>query len=400
MVGLDDIRLAAERLRGVVHHTELRRSSTFSEWAGCDVYLKHENRQKTGSFKIRGAYNRIALLDEAERRAGVVAASAGNHAQGVALAARLAGVPATVYMPVEASLVKVDATRAYGAAVELVGGGFEEALEACLAAAEAGRTLVHPFDDPAVIAGQGTVGLELLEDLSDVETVVVPLGGGGLICGIAIAVKEQRPQVRVVGVETAAYAPYAPDAAAAAGNGAAEARETIADGIAVKEPGRVTLPLIRRYVDEVVTVSDEDTSQAIVHLLEREKTVVEGAGAVGLAALLDGRAGGGRIAVVLSGGNIDTSRLMQVIRFGLSHSGRYLMLRTRLSDRPGTLMGLLSLIADAHVNVLLVQHQREGLDVPVAATGLELTLETRGEEHARELIEMLRGRGYPVLRMQ
>ena len=399
MVRLEDIRLAAERIRGSVHRTELRRSATLSQWAGCELFLKHENRQRTGSFKIRGALNRISLLSDDERAAGVVAASAGNHAQGVALAARLSGVPATVYMPIEASLVKVDATRGYGATVELVGGAFEESLQACMEAAASGKTLVHPFDDEAIIAGQGTVGLELLEDVPDLDTVVVPLGGGGLISGIAVAIKEQRPQVRIVGVETADYAPYARPAQPVESRDG-HPPETIADGIAVKRPGEITLPLIRRYVDEVVTVRDEDTGQAIVDLLEREKTVVEGAGAVGVAAALTGRVTGGRMAVVLSGGNIDTPRLMQVIRYGLTHAGRYLMLRTRLSDRPGELMELLRVIAAEHVNVLLVQHQREGIDVSLAETGLELTVETRGEEHALELIEMLRERGYPITRVQ
>jgi threonine dehydratase len=397
VVELADIRRAAERLKGVPHRTELRRSSTFSDWAACDVHLKYENRQRTGSFKIRGAYNRISELSYEERAAGVVAASAGNHAQGVALAASLAGVPATVFMPVEASLVKVDATRAYGATVELVTGGFEGALRECDAAASGGKTLVHPFDDELIIAGQGTVGLEILEDVPDLDTVVVPLGGGGLISGIAIAIKEQRPEVRLVGVEVAGYAPYARPEDTPSTNG--EPPDTIADGIAVKQPGTITLDLVRRYVDDVVTVRDEDTGQAIVHLLEREKTVVEGAGAVGLAALLTGRVSGRRVAVVISGGNIDTPRLMQVIRFGLTHSGRYLMLRTRVSDRPGQLMGLLRLIADERVNVLLVQHQREGLDMSVAETGLELTLETRGEAHARALIAELRRGGYPVTRV-
>jgi threonine dehydratase len=400
MVALDEILAAQERLKGVAHRTPLAHSQTFSEWAGCDVLLKYENQQRTGAFKIRGAYNKVQSLSPAQREAGVIAPSAGNHAQAVAWAARSAGVPAVVYMPHSASLAKIGATEGYGAIVELVGDSVDDAVAAAQeAVSRNGQTLIHPFDDDAIIAGQGTIGLEILEDAPDADTVLVPLGGGGLLSGIACAIKATRPEVRVIGVEAAGCAPYV----ASLQHGAiqpARQTETIADGIAVKRPGEITLPLIRRYVDDIVTVRDEDTGQAIVDLLEREKTVVEGAGAVGVAAALTGRVQGRRMGVVLSGGNIDTPRLMQVIRFGLTHAGRYLMLRTRLSDRPGELMELLRVIAAEHVNVLLVQHQREGIDVSLAETGLELTVETRGEEHALELIEMLRGSGYPVTRVQ
>jgi threonine dehydratase len=400
MVTLDDIRAAAERLVGVAHRTPLERSDVFSRWAGRDVMLKFENQQRTGAFKIRGAYNKMQTLTDEQRAAGVIAPSAGNHAQAVAWAARSAGVPAVVYMPSSASLAKIGATEGYGARVELVGDSVDDAVAAAQGAvAENGKTLVHPFDDPAVIAGQGTVGLEILEDAPELDTIVVPLGGGGLLSGIAVAVKALRPDVRVVGVEAAGCAPYV----ASLQQGAiqpARQTETIADGIAVKRPGEITFPIIQELVDDVVTVTDAEIGQAIVHLLERSKSVVEGAGAVGLAALLAGRVDGRRAVAVLSGGNIDTPLLMQVIRFGLTNQGRYLVLRTRLVDRPGALMTLLKVIADAHVNILVVSHHRESVDVAVAETGIELILETRDEAHAEEIVHEIRTRGYPVNRMR
>jgi threonine dehydratase len=400
MVTLDEIRAAADGLKGVAHRTPIARSETFSQWAGADVLLKFENRQRTGSFKIRGAYTKLRSLTDAERVAGVIAPSAGNHAQAVAFAARSAGVPATVYMPGAASLAKVGATEGYGATVRLVGDSVDEAVAAAQEeAARTGVTLVHPFDDEAVIAGQGTVGLEILEDVPDVDTVVVPLGGGGLLSGIATAIKSQRPDVRIVGVEAAGCAPYV----ASLERGEiqpARQTETIADGIAVKHPGEITFRMIRELVDDVVTVTDAEIGQTIVHLLEREKTVAEGAGAVALAALLSGRVSGRRSVAVISGGNIDTALLMQVIRFGLTNQGRYLVLRTRLIDRPGALMNLLQVVADAHVNVLQVSHHRESVDVAVAETGIELILETRDEAHAEQIVALIRNHGYPVNRMR
>jgi threonine dehydratase len=400
MIPLDDIRAAAEALRGVAHRTPLHRSQTFSDWAGCDVYLKHENQQRTGSFKIRGAYTKLQSLTPEQKAAGVIAPSAGNHAQAVAFAARLAGVPATVFMPGAASLAKVGATEGYGARVQLAGSSVDDAVAAAQAAvARNGATLVHPFDDPAVITGQGTVGLEILEDLPDVDTVVVPLGGGGLLSGIASAIKGQHPQVRVIGVQAAACAPYV----SSLEKGEIEPvhqTTTIADGIAVKRPGELTFAMIRELVDDVVTVTDAEIGQAIVHLLERSKAVVEGAGAVALAAVLAGRVTGRRVAAVLSGGNVDTPLLMQVIRFGLTNQGRYLVIRTRLIDRPGQLMELLKVIADAHVNILVVSHHRESVEVAVAETGIELILETRDEAHAEQVVSLVRSSGYPVTRMR
>ncbi|MDX6522571.1 MAG: threonine dehydratase [Gaiellales bacterium] len=400
MIPLDDIRAAADNLRGVAHRTPVERSETFSQWAGCDVYFKFENRQRTGSFKIRGAYTKLRSLSAEQRAAGVIAPSAGNHAQAVAFAARSVGVPATVYMPGAASLAKVGATEGYGARVELVGDSVDDAVVAAQReAAESGITLVHPFDDPAVITGQGTVGLEILEDLPDVDTVVVPLGGGGLLSGIACAIKAQHPQVRVVGVEAAGCAPYVSSLEKGEIDPVHQTT-TIADGIAVKRPGELTFALIRELVDDVVTVTDAEIGQAIVHLLERSKTVVEGAGAVGLAAILAGRVSGRKVVSVLSGGNIDTPLLMQVIRFGLTNQGRYLVLRTRLIDRPGQLMNLLKVIADAHVNILVVSHHRESVEVAVAETGIELILETRDEAHAEQIVALVRSQGYPVTRMR
>ena len=400
MVGIDDIQAAAELLQGVAHRTPLTRSESFSRLAGSEVLLKHENRQKTGSFKVRGAYTKIRSLTDEERAAGVVAPSAGNHAQAVAWAARSAGVPAVVFMPEAASLAKVGATEGYGATVRLVGASVEESVIAAREdASRGGRVLVHPFDDPQVIAGQGTVGLEILDEAPDIDTVVVPLGGGGLLSGIAAAVKARQPEVRVVGVEAAGCAPYVGSLEQGEITPVPQT-ETIADGIAVKRPGEITFGMIRELVDDVVTVTDAEIGQTIVQLLEREKTVVEGAGAVALAALLSGKVPARKAVAVLSGGNIDTPLLMQVIRFGLTMAGRYLVIRTRLVDRPGQLMHLLKVISDAHVNILLVSHHRESVDVAVAETGIQLTLETRDEAHAHTIVELIRNAGYPVHRMR
>jgi threonine dehydratase len=302
-------------------------------------------------------------------------------------------------MPEAASLAKVGATEGYGATVRLVGDSVEGSVEAAKRAVhDEGRTLVHPFDDEVVIAGQGTVGLEVLEDAPDFDAIVVPLGGGGLLSGIAIAVKAMRPEVRVIGVEAAGCAPYVGSLEHGTITPVPQT-ETIADGIAVKHPGEITFQLIRELVDDVVTVTDAEISQTIVQLLERSKAVVEGAGAVALAALLSGKVQAKRAVAVLSGGNIDTPLLMQVIRFGLTNAGRYLVIRTRLIDRPGQLMHLLKVLADAHINILVVSHHRESVDVAVAETGIELILETRDEAHAHSVVELVRNSGYPVTRM-
>ncbi len=378
-----EIQGARARIDGIARVTPVYGSGTLSRMCSREVWLKAENLQLTGAFKVRGAVNKIATLSADEKRAGVVAASAGNHGQAVAWAAREAGAQATIFVPQDAPMAKVDAARNYGAKVELVGEYFEQALDAARAyVEESGATFVHPFEDPAVIAGQGTVGLELMEQISDVDVVVVPVGGGGLIGGIALAVRELNPEVRVVGVQ-AGLSGY-----------------TIADGIWVKHPGEFTRGILDDFVDDVVDVSDDEISEAIVLLLERSKLVVEGAGAVGIAALLAGKVGGsGPVAVVLSGGNIDPTLLISVMRHGLTHAGRYLVVRTRIADRPGELARLLALLGKERVNVVSVEHHREGVDLQVAETEVELTLITRDRSHRDEVLETLRGWGYGVERL-
>ncbi|HET9673895.1 MAG TPA: threonine ammonia-lyase [Gaiellaceae bacterium] len=386
---LRDVEEARGRLVGVARETPVYVSESFERMTGREVWLKAENLQRTGSFKIRGAGNCIAMLSEAERAAGVVAASAGNHAQAVAWAAREAGIEARIFMPEDTPVAKVEATQNYGARIELGGEMFDDAHEAAQAFAETtGATFVHPFEDERVIAGQGTIGLELVEQLPDVGTVVVPIGGGGLAAGISSVVKELKPSARVVGVQAAACAPFA---------GESEVGFTIAEGIAVKRPGELTASIVRDRVDDVVTVTDEEISKAIVLLLERAKLVVEGAGAAPLAALLADRVGGtGPVAVVLSGGNIDASLLITVMRHGLTLAGRYLVLRSRVPDRPGELVKLLTLIAQERVNVVSVEHHREGMQGSVAETEVELTLATRDKAHAAALVEAMERWGYPV----
>ncbi len=390
---LADIQDARRRLDGVSWTTPVFGTETFSRLAGRTVHLKAENLQRTGSFKVRGAYNKIATLGEAERRAGVVAASAGNHGQAVAWAAREAGLPVTIFMPQDAPMAKVDATRNYGAEVESVGEMFDEALASALARVEeTGAAFVHAFEDEQVIAGQGTIGLELAEQLPDLERVVVAVGGGGLASGIAIALRELRPEVKIVGVQAEACAPLA---------GGAGYRPTIADGIAVKRPGALTMSILDSHLDDMVHVEDEEISSAIVLLLERVKLVVEGAGAVGVAALLSGKISGSDDTVaLLSGGNIDPTLLISVMRHGLSSGGRYLVVRTRVPDRPGELIKLLELVAEERGNVVSVEHHREGMAVHVTETEVELTIVTRNEAHCAELLAAMGERGYPVERMR
>jgi threonine dehydratase len=387
-----DIEAARARITGLARVTPIYSSETLGRRSGRRVLLKAENLQRTGSFKIRGAVNRVALLSGSERAAGVVTASAGNHGQALALAAREAGVKATVFMPQDAPMAKVDATRNYGAEVVLAGAGYDEADAAAREAVEAGATLVHAFEDEVVIAGQGTLGLELAEQVHEVETLVVPIGGGGLASGVAIALKELRPRIRVVGVQAASCAPLA---------GEEPSGFTIADGIAVKKPGAITSAILDERLDELVTVTDEQIAQAIVLLLERVKLVVEGAGAASVAALLNGKVpGSGPACAVLSGGNIDASLLIEVARFGLTRAGRFLVLRTRIDDRPGALAKLLGLVAAERVNVLSVEHHREGIDLPVTGTEVELTLATRDEEHCAELLQRMAEWGYTVERVR
>ncbi len=379
-----DIEAAAVRIEGIARVTPIYGSETLSRMIGRPVHLKTENLQRTGSFKIRGAVNKIAALSDAERAAGVVAASAGNHGQAVAWAAREAGIPATIFVPHDAPMAKVDAARGYGARCELAGAVFDEALSSALEfAGERGATFVHAFEDELVIAGQGTIGLELAEQLPEgVETVVVPVGGGGLAAGISLALRERRPELRLVGIQ------------------AGKSGFTIADGIFVKHPGALTMSILERTLDDIVEVADDEIAQSIVLLLERTKLLVEGAGAVGIAALLSGRIqGSGPVCCVLSGGNIDPTLLISVMRHGLSLAGRFLVIRTKVPDRPGELLKLLDLVAKERVNVVSVAHQREGADVHVGETGVELTLLTRDEEHCAGLLASMREWGYPVERL-
>ena len=385
---LKDIEAARATLDGVARVTPVYGSETLSRAVGRPVHLKAENLQRTGSFKIRGAYNRISSLSAEERAAGVVAASAGNHGQAVAWAAREVGAAARIFMPHDAPMAKVDATRHYGAEVELTGHAIEEALEAAQAYVEEHRaTFVHPFEDSRVIAGQGTIGLELADQVPDLETVVIPIGGGGLASGIALALRAVKPGLRIVGVQAEGTLP--------GGSG-----YTIADGIAVKKPGELTMSILGRVLDDIVSVGDEEISNAIVVLLERTKLVVEGAGAVSIAALLSNKVGGsGPVVPVLSGGNIDATLLISVMRHGLAHAGRYLVIRTSVPDRPGELARLLTLLAEERVNVVEVQHQRETSGLPVAMTGVELTLVTRDAAHCDEILATLERLGYPAERL-
>ena len=390
---VEAIEEARTRLASIARTTPVYGSETFSRMTGRDVRLKAENLQRTGSFKVRGAVNKIATLGPDERASGVIAASAGNHGQAVAWAAREEEVAATIFMPHHTPMAKIEATRNYGARVELAGETFEEALGAARETARStGATFVHAFEDDHVIAGQGTIGLELLEQVPHLETVVIPVGGGGLASGIALALKSSRPNTRVVGVQAARCAPLA---------GGEVGGFTIAEGIAVKEPGQLTRSILADVADEMLMVSDEEISQAIVLVLERAKLLVEGAGAAPVAALLNGKVpGDGTVVLLLSGGNIDPTLLISVMRHGLTLSGRYLVIRTRLADRPGELIKLLSLVAAERGNVISIEHHREGMDMPVTESEVELTLTMRDQDHCRDLLEVLAERGYPVERVR
>ena len=398
LVTLEDIRDAAELLRDVAVRTPLEESRALSELAGMRVLLKCEHLQRTGSFKIRGAYNRIARLSPQERERGVVCASAGNHAQGVALSARLAGVRATVFMPEGAPLPKLQATRRYGAEVLLVEGGFDESYAACLEwTAREGAVLVHPFEHPHVIAGQGTLGLELLEQVPDLGSVVLAVGGGGLASGVAAAVKALRPEVRVVGVQAESVAP----AAALLDGRSAESGilgHTIADGIAVKQPGELTLAHLRAHLDHMVTVSDDAIARAVLLLAERAKQVVEPSGAVPVAALLAGHLAGLRepVALVLGGGNVDPLLLLRILRAGMGEEGRTWSFRTRLPDRPGALSSLVGLIAREGANVVAVEHHRYGARFELDEVEVYLELETRGRDHIADIRAALVAAEYVV----
>jgi threonine dehydratase len=392
------------RLAGqdVVRHTPVLPSATLSETAGADVVLKAESLQRTGAFKLRGALAKMAALGDGCAN-GVVAASAGNHAQALAHAARARGVPCEVFMPTDSSIAKAEGAEALGATVRLVGTSVEECMDAARERArEAGLAFVHPFDDPDVIAGQGTVGLELLEDVPDLAKVIVPVGGGGLASGTAIAVKSARPEVEVVGVQVDAFAPFR-ESMRTGEPVTVPPSLTIADGIAVKRPGELTLRLMREWVDDVVAVGEDDVAEAMVMLLEKAKLVVEGAGAVGVAALLSGKTGvatTGSTAIILSGGNVDAGLLAMVARRHETQAGRRLVILTRLQDRPGAMARLLACVGDTGANLLDVQHVREALDLHVRETAVQLVLETRGPEHAAQVLRAMAGEGYETRTLQ
>jgi threonine dehydratase len=393
----DDIQRARRLLEGVAIRTPMEGARWLSSIAGGPVLLKAENLQRAGSFKIRGAYTRMHALTEEERTHGVVAASAGNHAQGVALAAQLLGLKAVVYMPEGANIAKEKATRSYGAEVRFAGASIDEALLAAREYAdETGAVLVHPFDHPDIVAGQATCGLEVLEQCPDVRTVLVPTGGGGLLAGVAAAVKREHPEVRVVGVQAEGAAAY-PGSLAAGRPQPLTAMSTMADGIAVGRPGDVPFATIRELVDDVVTVNEEAISQALLMLIERAKLVVEPAGATAVAAVMDQPHRFPTPAVaILSGGNIDPILLMNVVRHGMATTGRYLAFRVRIPDRPGGLARLLSDLAGVNANVLDVVHRRTGAYLHIGEVEVALQVETRGEPHAAEVLDRLRDSGYRV----
>jgi threonine dehydratase len=397
LVTAADVAAAAELLAGVVRRTPLEHSRGLADLVGGPVWLKCENLQRTGSFKIRGAYTRIARLSDEERARGVVAASAGNHAQGVALAARLLGAQATVYMPESAPLPKMAATRAYGATIEMLGQSLAEPLLAAAEHAErTGAVFIHPFDHLDVIAGQGTVGLEVLEQCPEVATVLVCAGGGGLVSGIAAAVKERRPDVRVVAVQ-AEEAAALPGSLAAGRPVALESMSTMADGIAVPRPTDLTFAHVQGLVDDVRTVSEEDLSRALLFCLERAKMVVEPAGVAAVAAVLaDPRAFEPPLVAVVSGGNIDPVLLLKVVQHGMAAAGRYLSLRLRVPDRPGSLAAVLAELAAAGANVQEVEHERTSTRLGIGEVEVFVVVETRGPLHAGEVIAALRGAGYAV----
>ncbi|HKY52509.1 MAG TPA: threonine ammonia-lyase, partial [Candidatus Limnocylindria bacterium] len=367
-----------------------------SQLAGREVFLKLENLQRTGAFKIRGALNALTRLDPATRAAGVVTASAGNHGQGVAFAAQLVGAPATVVLPQGVPLAKLTAIQRTGAETVLADGGYDEAHAVALGIArERGRAYVHAFDDDDVIAGQGTVALELLED-ADLDTLVVPVGGGGLIAGIALAASEQRPRLRIIGVQSETASAFAESFRA--GSVTERAAATIADGISVRRPAERTLAIVRRYVDDIITVSDQAIARAIVVLLERTKMLAEGAGAAGIAAVLEanGRVGGQRVGVVVSGGNIDPNLLGKALQQGLASAGRYLAFRTWLDDRPGMLHELTGILTAERINILHVGIHRIGPYAGLGRVGLDVIVDTRDRAHAESVLALIRGKGFPA----
>lgn len=399
MITLADVEKAQERVKDHVHHTPLRHSTTFSKMTGAQVYFKMENLQRTGSFKIRGALNKILTLSPEERTRGVVAASAGNHAQGVALAAQLNNTKATIVMPSNASIQKAEATRGYGAEVILHGKDYNEAAERCLELQkQRGLTLVHAFDDAAIMAGQGTAGLEIIQDLPDVDVVIVAVGGGGLISGIATAVKGKRPQTKIVGVQPEATASLPASLKAGKATPNPSPGPTIADGLATKSVGSKAFEVMKKIVDQAVTVTDDEIAHAILLMLERQKNVVEGGGAASVAALISGKVDvkGKKVVCVISGGNIDINLLDSIILRGLEEAGRIVRVSTAISDRPGHLRQLLNVIADQRGNIRDIRHERNRMGIPLGQTIVEVDIETQGAQHRDRLLAEIKKAGYEL----
>ncbi|MEB7504750.1 threonine ammonia-lyase [Arthrobacter koreensis] len=402
-VTLDDIQAAAKLLDGVIAHTPIEQSRALGRLTGSEVFLKCENLQRAGSFKVRGAYVRMAKLSEEQKARGVVAASAGNHAQGVAVAAARLGIKARIFMPLGVALPKLAATQGHGAEVVLHGHNVDEALaEAQRYADETGAVFVHPFDNVDIVAGQGTLGLELLEQIPDLDTVLMGVGGGGLLAGVAVAIKERARElgreVKIIGVQAENAAAYPPSLAADALVPLSKV-STIADGIAVGRPGQLPFSIIKELVDDVVTVSEDSLARALIFLLERAKLVVEPAGAVGVAALLDGKIQNpGTTAVILSGGNIDPMLMLKVIQRGLAAAGRYLVVRMLLDDRPGSLATISRIIAESDANVTGVDHTRVGGSISMGDVAITINMETKGHEHCEKVLQNLRAEGFqPVV---
>lgn len=398
-MNLEQIEKAAKRLEPTIHRTHIEKSKTFSELAGAEVYLKYENQQKTGSFKIRGASNKIAALAERGEVKSVVASSAGNHAQGVAYAAHVHNIPATIVMPKAAPIAKVQATEGYGAKVVLCGDCYDDAYNKALEICESeGATFLHPFDDPEVIAGQGTIGFEILQDLPTVDIIVVPAGGGGLLSGVAACVKQVNPRVKVIGVQAEgadAIARSFKEKKAVS----SESVSTIADGIAVKTPGTLTLELIEKYADDVVTVSDAEISAAILLLMERTKQIVEPAGATPLAAVLNGKidVNGKKVVCLMSGGNIDVSFVHKIIEIGLAARQRKLKFKTTLTDKPGSLVQLSQILSKANANIVMVQYDRFDASLNPNEVIIHIACDVGGKEHGEKVLRALKKNGYDAI---
>ncbi len=393
----EKIELAQNRLAPIIYRTQTVTSDAISKLTGREIFLKLENLQKTGSFKIRGAYFKMSRLSPSQKRSGVVAASAGNHAQGVALASSLLGIHSTIVMPEGSSIAKQEATRSYGGNVVLFGPDVNESLRHAREMEQEGKTFIHPFDDEEIIAGQGTVGIEILEEVPGMDTLIVPVGGGGLISGIAALVKKRKPSVKIIGVQSA-YAPSAFFSLKKKKIVEVKIQPTLADGIALRKVGEVTFPILQRYVDEIVTVREDEIAAAILMLMERKRVVAEGAGATPLAALLSGRTNGigKKIVLVISGGNIDVHLLDRIIEKGLSRTGRVVRLEVLLRDAPGGLAALTSLIARCQANILHILHERAAREIPIGFSKVILILETRGPDHIREIRRSLKAKRYSI----